>query len=95
MTALSFPTHLDGRGQWTDAQRADEVGRWAEVVQSANAQAHVDALTTAATWRQLVSATVDAHRTRHWLDVVNAELGLARRSLLPGFLWSRFRRSRP
>ena len=57
MTALSFPTHQDGRENWTSEQRAAEVERWAKLVRGPGAQAEIDRRVTAASARELVTVT--------------------------------------
>ena len=49
MTALQFPTSLNGREGWTPAQRYDELARWAAVVALPDAQQQIDRMVDRAT----------------------------------------------
>ncbi|MCU1513911.1 MAG: hypothetical protein JWO10_1001 [Microbacteriaceae bacterium] len=74
MTAISFPTHLSGRGQWSGEERAAEIQRWAQIVRSATGQQHIDRLTADAAWRQLVLVTLHEMQAHEMLKLANDEL---------------------
>jgi glycosyltransferase involved in cell wall biosynthesis len=71
MTALQFPSHLEGRETWTPQERLEELTRWADLVADPDAQRRVDALVDRATQVALARAVVDG-------DLLRAELDRAR-----------------
>ena len=74
MTALQFPSHLEGREAWSPQQRYDELARWAALIAEPGAQARVDTLVDHATQHALAIAVVD-------LDQRSTELEEATRTL--------------
>jgi glycosyltransferase involved in cell wall biosynthesis len=68
MTALQFPSHLEGRESWTPHERHDELARWAALVAEPGAQARIDALVDRATQQALARALVDVDQ--HYEDLV-------------------------
>jgi hypothetical protein len=74
MTALQFPSHLEGREQWTSEQRYDELARWEALVAQPHAQERIDAMVDRATQEALAHSVVD-------IDAVRAELDEARRTI--------------
>jgi septal ring factor EnvC (AmiA/AmiB activator) len=62
MTALQFPSHLEGREAWTGQQRYDELARWAAFVAEPGAQERIDALVDRTTQQALARALVDVDR---------------------------------
>ncbi|MFN8107977.1 MAG: glycosyltransferase [Nocardioidaceae bacterium] len=58
MTALQFPSHLEGREDWTPQARQTELLEWAELVASPHGQARIDELCYQAAWRDLAKTRV-------------------------------------
>lgn len=58
MTALQFPSHLEGREDWTPQARQAELLEWAELVASPQGQARIDELCYQAAWRDLAKTRV-------------------------------------
>jgi glycosyltransferase involved in cell wall biosynthesis len=74
MTALQFPSHLDGREDWTPQQRYDELARWAAFVAEPGAQERIDALVDRATQQALARALVDVDRLVFELEDAHSNL---------------------
>jgi glycosyltransferase involved in cell wall biosynthesis len=72
MTALQFPTHLDGRESWTPQRRHDELAHWADVVAEPDAQQRIDRMVDRATQLALAHAVLDTDRVRADLDDARA-----------------------
>lgn len=74
MTALQFPTHLDGRSSWSAEERLAELRQWADDAARPGIQARVDALVDAATREMLIDALLR-------VSAVEGELVAHRRTL--------------
>lgn len=91
MTALAFPTHQDGREDWSAEERAAEIARWAELVRSPGAQDEVDRRVVAAAAREVVALTGMALHLQEELAVVERRLATVTASRW----WRLGRRLRP
>ena len=60
MTALQFPTSMDGRDTWSPAERLAEIEPWHRLIRAGAAQETVDRLVTEAAVAQLAVAERNA-----------------------------------
>ncbi len=74
VTALQFPTHQNGRSDWTPAQRRSELERWSERTSTETGRAELDEIVRTGLNRHGAALLHALQETRECLQEVEAQL---------------------